>query len=195
MRYPADSSVPVAQSASHEDAVLAEEEEGAIEERRHELTTLLRNSAKVTPEDTVARVHRLLSSLTAAGADPRWQDVEVAVVMLYELGEALVDDVNSAGCGAFQEPVTLLMSVGVPHQEHRLVAGAVLECFVSFYSLALLFLNLAHILTISGAAAETWVLVFSARGLRFSYSFRLQITPCLIECEPGCGCFTQCEVG
>lgn len=160
MRYPTDSSVPVAQSASHQDAVLAEEEEGALEERRHELTTLLRNLAKIAPEDTTASVHRLLSSLTAAGADPRWQDVEVAVVMLYELGEALVDDVNAAGCGAFREPVTLLMSAGVPHQEHRLVAGAVLECFVSFHSLALPRLNLARMMLISDAAAETSFPVF-----------------------------------
>lgn len=130
MRYPADSAVPPALAASHEEEVLAEEEEEAIDERRHELSTLLRNTAKIIPRAAIAPVHALLSSLTAAGTSPRWQDVEVAVVMLYELGEALVDDVNSSSCGGFREPVTLLMSGGVPHQEHRLVAGAVLECFV-----------------------------------------------------------------
>jgi len=130
MRYPAESSVSAAQPASQEEAIISEEEESLIDEQRQELTTLLRNLAKSIPESALSPVQELLVSLLATDARPRWQDVEVAVVMLYELGEALVDDVNSAGCGAFRKPVTLLMSAGIPHQEHRLVAGAMLECFV-----------------------------------------------------------------
>lgn len=136
MRYPSDSSVPAGQATCHEDMILAEEEEAAMEERRHELCTLLRNVAKVIPDSALGPVQQLLRSVTVQGADPLWQDVEVAVVMLYELGEALVDDVNSDGCGAFKEPVSLLMAAGVPHQEHRLVAASVLECFVSLCCLS-----------------------------------------------------------
>eukprot|EP00892_Ulva_mutabilis_P003832 jgi/Ulvmu1/1820/UM119_0038.1 len=136
MRYPADSCVSAAQPSSQEAAVMSEEEEAMIDEQRQELTTLLRNMAKIVPDAALSPVHQLLVSLTAEDARPRWQDVEVAVAMLYELGEALVDDVNSAGCGAFRAPVTLLMSKGVPHEEHRLVAGAVLECFVRYVRVA-----------------------------------------------------------
>jgi hypothetical protein len=63
---------------------------------------------------------------------PAWQDVEVAVVLLYALGEALTDEVNADRCGAFQQPVALLVSGTIPHLEHRHVAGAVLECCVRF---------------------------------------------------------------
>jgi hypothetical protein len=66
------------------------------------------------------------------GEVPAWQDVEVAVVLLYTLGEALTDEVNADRCGAFQQPVALLMSGTIPHLENRHVAGAVLECCVCF---------------------------------------------------------------
>lgn len=70
-------------------------------------------------------------ALPADAADlPAWQDVEVAVVLLYALGEALTDEVNADRCGEFAAPVALLMSGTVPHLEHRHVAGAVLECCV-----------------------------------------------------------------
>lgn len=67
------------------------------------------------------------------GEVPAWQDVEVAVALLYALGEALTDEVNADRCGEFQQPVALLMSGSVPHIEHRHVAGAVLECCVCFH--------------------------------------------------------------
>jgi hypothetical protein len=140
-RFPPDSATRAGQAESQEEAILAEEQEAAMEEQRQELFVLLRNTARLIPKQAVESVQKLLQTLVgapdgradaaAATEDPPvWQDVEVAVVLLYELGEALTEEVNSDRCGVFQEPVALLMAGHIPHLTHRLVAGAVLECYV-----------------------------------------------------------------
>jgi hypothetical protein len=134
LRYPTDSAIMAGGAASVDAEVGEAEEESAIDERRFELLLLLKNAAKLIPGDAVSAVHSAVQRVLpdASGADKQvlWQDVECAVVLLYEIGEPLLDEVNKAGCGIFEETVLLLMASPLTHAHHRLVASALLECLV-----------------------------------------------------------------
>lgn len=131
-RYPDDSAVFGGVPKSQQEAVLSDEEEAAMDAARQELFVLMRNAAKLAPARAIELAHSLLRSMLPQEETPSWQAAEIAVTLLYELGEALVEQVSEPHCGLFREPVTLLMSSEVPHAQHRLVAGALLECFVRY---------------------------------------------------------------
>jgi hypothetical protein len=134
MRFPDESAVGFNTATTPEEAVLAADEESVMDDLRQELLVLLKNTAKLIPNESISLVFRILRRLLqhpAVIAQCSWQDVEVALMLLYELGEALLDEVNKAGCGEFAEPVKVVMAATMPHQHHRLVASALLECYVS----------------------------------------------------------------
>jgi hypothetical protein len=135
MRYPNESLIVAGGATTAEAEVAETEEESATEDTRFELLLLLKNAAKLIPSAAVPAVHAAIQAVLpeASGTNEAgvlWQDVECVVVLLYEIGEPLLDEVNKPGCGMFEETALLLMASPIPHAQHRLVASALLECLV-----------------------------------------------------------------
>jgi hypothetical protein len=63
IRYPYDAPIFPAAPPSPEAAVLSAEAEAAMEERRAELCPLLRNAARLVPDDAAAAAHDALRGL------------------------------------------------------------------------------------------------------------------------------------
>lgn len=94
-------------------------------ERRHELFTLFKSVAKLIPGDTVAFVGGLLEAALApaptmtspgpAGSAARtlsWREVEVAISLVYQLGENLTDDaIRNATLGPLEGMARALVQV------------------------------------------------------------------------------------
>ena len=96
--------------------VAAEEEESAMAERRQDLFTLFRNAASLTRPEAYRFVGGLLS---AALSQPQqaavpWQDVEVAVSLLYQLGEAAPEADMKPGSGVLAQVAAGVMLVSGP---------------------------------------------------------------------------------
>lgn len=133
IRFPQDSAIEARGAASAEAEIVDTDEEAAVEDVRVELLLILRAATRLVPEVAVGAAHAALRAALeppAGAAPPAWQDVECAVVVVYEMAEPLVDEVGKAGCGLFEAPVLLLMTAAVPHAGHRLVAAALLETYV-----------------------------------------------------------------
>lgn len=136
----------------------AREEQWEVEERRKELLVLLKNAAKLAfPEAlnfVASKLQAVLaasnasstlgssaasnssgnSTCSAAVAGAGFQDTEVAVTLLYELGEGAPEDSLKAGSGGLAQLVLMLVTRGdqLPAGQHRLVALAVLETCVRY---------------------------------------------------------------
>eukprot|EP00878_Enallax_costatus_P021623 GHUV01022908.1.p1 GENE.GHUV01022908.1~~GHUV01022908.1.p1 ORF type:complete len:615 (+),score=214.70 GHUV01022908.1:523-2367(+) len=143
---------------SDAEVLAAREEQWEVEERRKELLVLLKNAAKLAfPEALNFVASKLQAALsggvsgangltgfdgsssvskgpTAASVGLRFQDTEVAVTLLYELGEGAPEDALKAGSGGLVQLVLLLVTQGqgLPAGQHRLVALAVLETCVRY---------------------------------------------------------------
>jgi exportin-T len=131
----------------------AREEQWEVEERRRELLVLLKNAAKLAFPEALNFVAGKLQAVLAAGqaaagssgqppgsssgsnsSGASFQDAEVAVTLLYELGEGAPDDALKPGSGGLGQLVLLLLTQGqaLPAGQHRLVALAVLETCVRY---------------------------------------------------------------
>jgi exportin-T len=153
---------------SEADALAAKEEQWEVEERRKELMVLLKNVAKLAWDEVVVFVGQLLQqvmgqqpaaaregvangSMAAAATaavqggegaarEANFQDVEVAVTLLYEIGEGAPEEALKPGAAAAGGGVTLaqlvlvLLSRGahVPSGDHRIVSLAVMETAVRY---------------------------------------------------------------
>ena len=81
--------------------VAAEEEESAVAERRQELFTLFKNSAKLDRGGAYAFVGARLQG-ALGGGDAPWQDVELAISLLYQVLLLIIECCLlylRAGCG------------------------------------------------------------------------------------------------
>ncbi|MEW5306130.1 MAG: hypothetical protein WDW36_008620 [Sanguina aurantia] len=111
------------------------EEQEEVEERRRELFVLFRNIGKIAFPETVAFVGAVLQSVSSK-PNSRFQEVEVAVALLYELGEGAPEDSLKAEGGALAQLALALMSqASLPCCRHPLVALTVLECHVRYLKL------------------------------------------------------------
>lgn len=142
---------------SDAEVLAAREEQWDMEERRKELLVLLKNAAKLAfPEALNFVASKLQAALStevssndlagftrnssqgktpdAAPAGSRFQDTEVAVTLLYELGEGAPEESLKAGSGGLAQLVLMLVTQGqsLPAGQHRLVALAVLETCVRY---------------------------------------------------------------
>lgn len=145
----------------------AREEQYEIEEQRKELLTLFRNTAKLAfPEalqfaaaklqavlasagssSTAAAAPGLANGLSASAAaggskigtsgSSKFQETELAVTLIYELGEGAPEEALKPGSGGLAQLVMLLLdqSAALPAGQHRLVALAVLETCVRYCKL------------------------------------------------------------
>lgn len=133
---------------SDAEVLAAREEQWEVEERRKELLVLLKNAAKLAfPEALNFVASRLQAALSgsssgngtdssnskpsgaAAAEHGSFQDTEVAVTLLYELGEGAPEEALKPGTGGLAQLVLMLVTQGqsLPAGHHRLVALAVLE--------------------------------------------------------------------
>lgn len=108
------------------------EEQLAAEERRRELLTLYKNISKIAFSEVLNFTSGLLQEVVSGGTGSSPADVEMAVTLLYELGEGAPEETLKAGCGALGQLALVLMQGPVPHNSHRAVALAVLETFVRY---------------------------------------------------------------
>ncbi|KAK9812733.1 hypothetical protein WJX72_002830 [[Myrmecia] bisecta] len=129
-QFPPESASFAVLAASQADAVAGEEEEAAVLDKRQDLFTLFRNLARVAPPDTFNFVGARLQQGLAARAT--FQEVEIAISLLYQLGEGAADETLKPGSGALGQLVAGVMSAEVPHAGHRLVALALLETYVRY---------------------------------------------------------------
>ncbi|KAJ9528951.1 hypothetical protein QJQ45_000515 [Haematococcus lacustris] len=100
----------------------AKEEQIEVEEKRKELWVLFKNLAKVVFPEVLAFVAGLLQAVIASDPSPpsaqqgqgqgsdssRWQDVEVALALLYELGEVAPEEALKPGTGGLAALVAAL---------------------------------------------------------------------------------------
>jgi exportin-T len=118
-----------------------------VSERRQELFVLFRAAARVAPAEAHAAVGaRLQAALGSPGASA--QEVEVAVTLLYQLGEGAPDEALRPGTGALGQMAAGLMAADVPAGGHPLVALALLETFIRYLRCARAYPNPIPIITL-----------------------------------------------
>jgi exportin-T len=97
--------------------VAAEEEESAMADRRQDLFTLFRNAASLARPETYSfvdgRLSAALSGAAGAGAGAPWQDVELAVSLLYQLGEGAPEADIKPGSGVLAQLAAGIMQVSL----------------------------------------------------------------------------------
>ncbi|KAL0051899.1 hypothetical protein WJX82_004175 [Trebouxia sp. C0006] len=130
-RFPQDScNYPLtAQDAT--EAVAAEEETATVLEKRQDLFTLFKNTAKLVSEPTYVLVGKQLQGVVSRRKS-EWQDVELAITLLYQLGEGAAEETLKPGSGTLGQLATGLFGAEVPAWHHRLVVSALLETYVRF---------------------------------------------------------------
>lgn len=141
-RFSDDSAAYEAEAASASERVAAAEEETAVADRRQDLFTLFRNTAKLSPDQAYSYVGgRLSAALSSSGGNGggggsgvgSWQEVELAVSLLYQLGEGAPDEAMKAGSGALAGLAVGVMQAEPPCTNHRLVALALMETYVRYW--------------------------------------------------------------
>lgn len=125
-RFTDDSSVYGVAATTSVEKVEAEEEESAVALRRQELFTIFRNAAKLAPAEAYALVGRRLEAALGR-PDAQWQDAELALSLLYQLGEGASEEALKPGSGPLASLAAAVVQADVPSTQHRLVALALLE--------------------------------------------------------------------
>uniref|UniRef100_A0A061S0Z3 Exportin-T n=2 Tax=Tetraselmis sp. GSL018 TaxID=582737 RepID=A0A061S0Z3_9CHLO len=129
--YPSD--MPLDTADGPEGAAVVDEMEEAVTEKRREVFTLFKNVAKLSLAETASFVGARLER-AIANSQASFQEVEVAVTLLYQLGEGAQEEHAKPGCGVLGQMAAGIMQAGpsLPHARNRLVAVAVLEVFVRY---------------------------------------------------------------
>jgi exportin-T len=112
----------------HVDALdkIGKEEDDLMAEERKDLIALFRSICRVAPAAAQLFIRRLLvTSLSSAEASV--EDVEVALTLLYQFGEAVGEEEIQTGTGSLRELVPMLLSARFSCHTHRLVALVYLE--------------------------------------------------------------------
>lgn len=107
-----------------------EEEVGEI---RRELFTIFRNAAGLMPSLAFDLVGNALHALYQQGADAAFQEVEIAVTLLYQLAESSAATSQAMSQeGPIFQLACLLMDQPPPCGGHRLVSLAYMDCMVRY---------------------------------------------------------------
>ncbi|KAH9621871.1 hypothetical protein KSS87_008175 [Heliosperma pusillum] len=113
------------------DKVGQEEEERMVEYRK-DLLVLLRSVGRVAPVVTQMFIRNSLVSASSSPPDRNVEEVEVALSLLYALGESLSDDLMRSGGGVLGELIPMLLSTRFPCHSYRLVALTYLETITRY---------------------------------------------------------------
>ncbi|KAL9228510.1 hypothetical protein vseg_004085 [Gypsophila vaccaria] len=108
------------------------EEEERMQEYRKDLLVLLRSVGRVAPVVTHMFIRNSLVSASSSPPDRNVEEVEVALSLLYALGESLSDDVMKTGGGVLGELIPMLLSTRFPCHSFRLVALVYLETITRY---------------------------------------------------------------
>ena len=125
-RFPEDSLAYEAVALSTVEKVASEEEEAAVADRRQELFSLFKNTAKLAPNTAYTAVGKRLEMALSQSCS-KWQDVELPLSLLFLLGEGASEGVLKAGNGPLAVLAAGVVQTEIPHVQHRLVALALLE--------------------------------------------------------------------
>lgn len=137
-RFSDDSSVYSVSASSQEEQVVVDEEEATVAARRQDIFTLFRNAAKLVPREAYTLVaRRLESSLGKSDHPPSWQDAELALSLLYQVGEGATDADLKPSAGPLAELASAVIQVNDSLAYHRLVALALLEACARYSKVAL----------------------------------------------------------
>eukprot|EP00798_Chlamydomonas_sp_ICE-L_P025196 gene25196-10836_t len=131
-RYPDDSVSYPGAAGSATELAAAKEEQSDVEEKRRDLFTLFKNIAKLAFQETLAFVSTQLQTTAQANLNAAFQDLEMAVLLLYELGEGAPEEALKPDSGALGQLAIALMVASPAAAEHRLVALIVMETFVRY---------------------------------------------------------------
>jgi exportin-T len=105
--------------------------EEAVSSKRKDVFTLFKSIAKMCVSETTAFVAGRLE-VVIANPQTGFQEVEIIVTLLYQLGEGASEEYTKPGCGVLGQMAAALMQAQLPHARHRLVALAVLEASVRY---------------------------------------------------------------
>lgn len=125
-RFCDDSMAYAVAAESTGEKVVAAEEEAALSDRRQDLFTLFRNTAQLAPSEAYVLVGRQLEAALTPANSP-WQDAELALSLLFHLGEVASEEALKPGTGPLAALVAGVIRSEVPAAHHRLVALALLE--------------------------------------------------------------------
>ncbi|KAK3288404.1 hypothetical protein CYMTET_4114 [Cymbomonas tetramitiformis] len=108
------------------------EQEEEVREFRADLFTTFRNISKFAPNECHKLVGVMLSQAVVAPEDAPFQDMEVALALLYEMGEGS-EEVTKPAAGALGELLGIVLSrERVAAASHRLVTLGVMEVVVRY---------------------------------------------------------------
>eukprot|EP01025_Chloroclados_australasicus_P036965 TRINITY_DN37634_c0_g1_i2.p1 TRINITY_DN37634_c0_g1~~TRINITY_DN37634_c0_g1_i2.p1 ORF type:complete len:1083 (+),score=153.96 TRINITY_DN37634_c0_g1_i2:197-3445(+) len=132
--YPHDSCMYELSTNVQSELQAAEEEQEEVSKRRHNLFVVFKNIAQIVPEQAAAFVEWVIKqTIVNQSGNARFQDVELAVSLMYELGEGANQEFAKPNCGAFGNLAHLFYSLElIPCGRHRSVALPVLECYVRY---------------------------------------------------------------
>jgi len=138
-RFADDSSVYPIDPASVEEDVISQEEEGNVAARRHEMFTLFRNGAKLIPAQAYELVAKRMESCFSRSANVNlsWQDAELALSLLYQVGEGATEMTLKPNSGPLADLARAVIAIDDSIAYHRLVALALLEGCARFAKAAL----------------------------------------------------------
>eukprot|EP00850_Spirogloea_muscicola_P015251 SM000115S23930 [mRNA] locus=s115:316090:322671:+ [translate_table: standard] len=105
--------------------------EANMAEYRKDLFNLLRSICRLAPETTKAFVKSTFVAATASPDTP-FEDVEAALVLVYQLGEGVTEEALKPGSGAMANFAAALLDASIPCHTHRLVALGYLETIVRY---------------------------------------------------------------
>ncbi|XP_013382049.1 exportin-T [Lingula anatina] len=115
------------------------EEEAMFQEYRKQLKTIFNNLAQLDNQLIVAAVHSLVASTLQNWRNMEHQEVEVAIYLLYILGETIPPtqgpqfrDASQSKTTALQEMMRLLVTCGVSHTPHTAVTLQMFETIVRY---------------------------------------------------------------
>ncbi|WPT12450.1 Exportin-T [Picochlorum sp. SENEW3] len=130
-RFDDVSSVYPTEPSSSEEKVMSEEEENNVSTRRQEVFALFRNAAKLIPSEAFEFVaQKTRSSLIHHGGTMSWQDAELALSLLYQIGEGATEAAFKAATetnAPLVEIASFVIRIDESIASHRLVALALLE--------------------------------------------------------------------
>eukprot|EP00889_Picochlorum_renovo_P007589 jgi/Picre1/34619/NNA_002087.t1 len=149
-RFDDVSSVYPIEPSSSEEKVMSEEEENNVSTRRQEVFALFRNAAKLIPPDAFEFVaQKTRSSLIHHGGTMSWQDAELALSLLYQIGEGATEAAFKAATetnAPLVEIASFVIRIDESIASHRLVALALLEACARYSKVAMFQTDLVPLL-------------------------------------------------
>eukprot|EP00210_Caulerpa_lentillifera_P004301 g4104.t1 len=137
-RYPNESIIsPSGQYSSTGQNSAANEEIEAVSNKRGELFTIFKNIVRIDSE-LVIQILQIELQRTLQNTQAPFQDVEILLTAIFELGEACTAFMQQPGCGPLAALVLPLIQSNVPNARHQIISIALLELYGRFHKVPIL---------------------------------------------------------